>query len=91
MRATRAEDGAYALIYSATGAPITVNMPLLSGQTVTAWWYDPRTGAATRIGTAPTTGTQTFAPPSSGRGNDWVLALDDDACGFPPPGSAVWP
>lgn len=91
MRAARAEDGAYALIYSATGAPITVNMPLLSGQTATAWWYDPRSGVATRIGTAPTTGTQTFTPPSSGRGNDWVLALDDDAHGFPPPGSAVWP
>jgi len=28
------------------------------------------------IGAYPSTGLQTFTPPSSGRGHDWVLVLD---------------
>jgi hypothetical protein len=34
------------------------------------------------------TAIQNFTPPSSGRGCDWVLVLDDAAKGYPPPGEA---
>jgi hypothetical protein len=46
IRATRAEDGSYALIYSAAGLPFTVDTPRLSGSTLTVHWYDPRSGTA---------------------------------------------
>ena len=31
-------------------------------------------------------GPREFTPPIHGKGNDWVLVLDDAAQGFPPPG-----
>ncbi len=61
----------------------TVNMTQISGPAALAWWYDPRSGAATAIGGYATIGTQTFSPPDT---NDWVLVLDDAAQNYPPPG-----
>lgn len=84
--ATRAVDGSYALIYSAGGLPFTVDLNRLSGQTCTGWWYNPRTGAATRIGSFACQGSQAFIPPSTAVEPDWVLVLDDNRQGFGDPG-----
>jgi hypothetical protein len=62
----------------------TVDMTRISGSTANAWWYDPRTGASTPIGTYNTTGTRTFTPADT---NDCVLVLDDASQGYGPPGS----
>jgi hypothetical protein len=86
VQATRASDGAYAMVYFPTGNAVTVDLTKLSGSTATAWWYDPRTGEATKIETYPTSGSQTFRPAQSGRGHDWVLVLDNEARGFTAPG-----
>lgn len=86
LRATRASDGGYALVYSPTGRPFTVDLGKISGERVSAYWYDPRTGAAHDAGAWPAGVPQTFSPPSSGRGADWVLMLDDAARNFPAPG-----
>lgn len=92
LQATRASDGAYALVYTTNGRNATVNLDTLSGTTVNAWWYDPRTGAATAVGAFPSSGQRTFDPPggpsssTSTGGNDWVLVLDDAARGFGTPG-----
>jgi hypothetical protein len=51
------------------------------------WWFDPRTGDASEIGTFPTEGERRFVPPDRGEDRDWVLVLDDDAQHFPRPGS----
>jgi hypothetical protein len=40
-------------------------------------WHKVHTGVGTAV--------QFFTPPSSGRGCDWVLVLDDTSRGFPPP------
>ncbi len=85
-RATRASDGSYALIYSPTGTPFTVDLGQLAGERTVAHWYDPRAGTAREAGTWPGGTAQGFTPPSSGPGADWVLVLDDPARGFPPPG-----
>lgn len=87
-RATRATDSSYALIYSPTGLPFTADLSALSGKRVIAHWYDPRTGSASEVGAFATDTAQEFNPPSSGHDNDWVLALDDPARGFPTPGQA---
>ncbi len=86
-RATRADDGGYAFVYSATGQPFAVDMAKLSGGRVSVHWYDPRRGTARVIGEFGTDGPQTFMPPSSGRGADWVLTLDDATRGYAAPGS----
>ncbi len=71
---TRGDD--YAFIYSSSGTAFEVNMGRISGETVQAQWYNPRTGAYTFIADYPNSGKQLFTPPSQGRGQDWVLVLD---------------
>ncbi len=87
IQATRATDGSYALIYTAAGAPVTVDLSKLSGSHVVAHWYDPRRGSYIRVGEFATGALQEFRPPTSGSDHDWVLVLDDTAQGFPQRGS----
>lgn len=87
VEAARGADGRYAMVYIPTGQAVTVDLEPLSGRTLRAWWFDPRTGSAERIGEFDRAGRQAFDPPGApGRGNDWVLVLDDAARDFPPPG-----
>jgi hypothetical protein len=68
----------YAFLYTYTGRPFEVRMGRISGKTVTASWFDPRTGTAQKIGDFPNSGVRRFVPPGTPRdGNDWVLVLDD--------------
>lgn len=91
VRAGRGADGSYAIVYTPYGYPVTLDLRRLSADRVVAYWFDPRTGAATRIGTFAKAGTEkgevTFDPPGqAARGNDWVLVLDDADQDFAPPG-----
>jgi hypothetical protein len=54
---------------------------------VIAWWYNPRTGEATKIGSLERTGTREFMPPNPGEMLDWVLVLDSSAANYPSPGT----
>src|SRR5262249_39150342 len=87
VRAARAADGNFALVYLPAGKPVTVDLGRLAGKDVRAWWFDPRDGKAKDAGTFPRSGTRTFRPPGKpGRGNDWVLVLEDAESKLPPPG-----
>jgi hypothetical protein len=48
-----------------------------------AWWFDPRTGAATDAGAAQRGPSVEFVPPER---TDRVLVVDDAARGYGPPG-----
>lgn len=85
IAATRGED--YAFVYSAQGRAFTVNLGRISGAQVSAWWFNPRNGAAERIGEFENRGTREFTPHlHGGFGTDMVLVLDDAAKNFPAPG-----
>lgn len=86
LSATRDESGSYAMVYTPLGKPVKVNLEKLSGSSIRAWWYDPRHGTAEEIGSFPKKGIKEFKPPIHGKGNDWVLVLDDVAKGFGVPG-----
>jgi hypothetical protein len=86
IEATRADDGGYAFIFTATGKPFTVDVSKLSGPKLRCWWYDPRTGKSLYFGRLPRSGLYTFKPPATGEGSDWVLVLDDATKGFARPG-----
>jgi len=86
IRAARAADGSFAFVYSPRGEPFTVRLDAIQSLQITAHWYDPRYGVALPIYSGTPTGMLTFTPPTSGRGNDWLLVLDDAAAGFPTPG-----
>ena len=85
--ATRDVSGSYAMVYAPVGRAFTVKMSVITGPSVKAWWFNPRTGAATALGTFPNTGERAFMPPDPGEMLDWVLVLDDEAKGFGPPGA----
>jgi hypothetical protein len=83
IQATRGND--YAWVYAATGRPFTVNLGKISGASLSAHWYNPRTGEAKFVEKLENKGKKKFTPPSSGHGQDWVLMLDDTAKNYPLP------
>ncbi len=84
---TAAKGKDYAMYYIPTGNNLTVNLGKFSGNTVKGWWFNPRNKEVTEIGTFPNSGTKAFdAPGANGRGNDWVLVLDDESKHYPAPG-----
>jgi hypothetical protein len=86
VRAALAHDRSFAFVYSPRGETVAVDQARLGAMDVTSWWFDPRYGRAYKVHTGVGTAVQFFTPPSSGRGCDWVLVLDDASRGFQPPG-----
>lgn len=78
-------DG-YAFIYFPTGLDAEIDLGKLRAETINAWWFDPHNGEAKLIENIPGKGTRKFTPPSGGRGNDWILVLDDASKKFKTPG-----
>ena len=68
---------AYAFIYIPDGGPTVVNMKAFGAGTVKATWFSPRDGSERLIGIVPGAGVSRFVPPTSGKGQDWVLVLDN--------------
>jgi hypothetical protein len=84
----------FALIYLPKPRSIPIYMGRLTGdqgnQTLLAWWFNPRTGATSKIGEFSGAGEQSFVAPTtdgSSLGTDWVLVLDWKSAGFGPPGN----
>ena len=84
--ATRDTDGSYAMIYAPIGRKFKVRMDKISGQSIKAWWFNPRDGKATSIGDFTDKSDREFTPPNPGEQLDWVLVLDDASKNYPPPG-----
>lgn len=72
LRALKATDGSWLMVYSPDGRPFDVNLSVLASASARLSWFDPRTGETTPAGTA--SGETTFTPPQ--RGTDWVLIAD---------------
>jgi len=85
--ATRDTDGTYAMVYVPVGRTFRVRMDVIKGGKVEAWWFNPRDGRATAIGTFENKGVREFTPPDKGEMIDWVLVLDDAAKNYPAPGA----
>jgi hypothetical protein len=84
---TRDGDGTYAMVYAPVGRSFTVRMDVIAGPKVAAWWFNPRNGKATAIGTFDNKGQREFSPPDRGEMVDWVLVLDDAERNYPAPGT----
>lgn len=75
------------MVYAPLGRTFSVNMKMLKGEKIVAWWYSPRTGKADKIGRFVNDGSQrSFTPPADGEALDWVLVLDDATKKYPAPG-----
>lgn len=86
IRGAMARDGSFAFIYSPRGETFSVNLGAFPGPQVRAAWFDPRYGTSNEIHTGDNQGLQTFVPPTWGRGQDWILILDNADQNFPLPG-----
>lgn len=76
VRAATASDHSFMLVYACIGQQMNIDLRKLKNGVV-AWWYNPRSGEAIRIGKIKSANSRLFTPPTSGRGNDWMLVLDD--------------
>ncbi len=82
--ATRDADSSYAFVYFPVSKAAVVRLDKLSGVTIRATWFDPRTGATQPAGEWPRE-RHRFSPPTLGESLDWVLVLDDVAKNYPMP------
>lgn len=85
---TRGND--FLMAYTYTGREFTIQMGKISGKKVKGWWYNPRTGKSTPLGSYTNKGLRTFNPPGEKmNGNDWVLVLDNAKVNFGKPGEIL--
>jgi hypothetical protein len=84
--ATRDSRGSYALIYFPTGKTGRFDLGPLSAKVLNSWWYDPRTGNAFAGPDLSNSAQITVVPPTTGKGQDWILVVDDASMDFPKPG-----
>jgi hypothetical protein len=77
--ATRNVKGSYAFLYSSEGQVINFVPEKMNGENFKLIWFDPRTGVEIKMNKTYSKSEAPyppFLPPSSGRGNDWVLIVD---------------
>ncbi|HVT74706.1 MAG TPA: glycoside hydrolase family 140 protein [Lacunisphaera sp.] len=86
VRAACARDGSFAFVYSPRGENFTLDRTRIKAARLREVWFDPRYGVSYEVHVTNTHGYQTYAPPTSGRGQDWVLLVEDAAKGWPLPG-----
>ncbi|MFB6136925.1 MAG: glycoside hydrolase family 140 protein [Halobacteriaceae archaeon] len=85
VRAATARDGSFTVAYSPRGEQFTLEKNALSPQWLREIWYDPRYGTAYETHTTDNQGVQTYDPPTEGRGEDWVLIVEDRDAEWPLP------
>ncbi len=78
IQALRGEGFAY--FYLSANRSITVDPSPLEAEMIRAWWFNPRTGNAEKIGEFEGTSQHTFTTPV--QGVDWVLVIDDVAMDY---------
>ena len=75
MAAAKGKD--YAYVYSPLGEAFTVNLlPFAGAKCVKGAWFNPRTGEETLFGIFRPGEKTLVVPPTSGKGQDWVLVLE---------------
>ena len=82
--ATRGKD--YVMVYIPTGWGAELDLEKCGWRLAKAWWYNCQTGKSEIIGEIETSHQKTFQPKTTGRGNDWVLVLDNAEKNFGIPG-----
>ncbi|WP_462353372.1 glycoside hydrolase family 140 protein [Alistipes timonensis] len=75
-RALAVRGAGYAYVYFPNGNPLSVSLSEIpDARKLKLAWYDPRCGTQRAIGRFEAVGTYRAVPPSSGKGNDWILIM----------------
>ena len=83
IRAAVSRDGQFAVVYSPKGEPFTLDRTVVKGNRLREIWWDPRVGVAYTVYTGTGGAIQTYTPPTSGRGQDWVLVVENADAALP--------
>jgi len=83
ITAFRDSLGRYMMVYIPEGKTITVNTSFVSAKKIKVSWFDPKTGRTIQTDKVSNRRQMVFTPPTTGRGNDWVLVVDDIKEKFP--------
>jgi hypothetical protein len=86
IRAALADDASFAVVYSPRGESFSIDKSHIKAQYIKEIWFDPRYGVSYHLHTGVTQGIQTYTPPTSGRGQDWILIIENADLKFPMPG-----
>jgi hypothetical protein len=70
------QDGNFLMAYLPYGRKTTVNTGKLNAKKLKASLFNPRDGSSLDLGEFENSGKKTIAPPSEGRGSDWVLVIE---------------
>lgn len=80
IRAMRARDDSRLIVYTPQGEGFTLDQSQLKAVRSRQYWYDPRYGVKYVFRISPRDRDnqtfQTYTPPTSGRGQDWVLVME---------------
>lgn len=80
IRAMRARDNSRLIVYTPQGEGFTLDQSQLKAVRSRQYWYDPRYGVSYVFRVSPRDRDnqtfQTYTPPTSGRGQDWVLVIE---------------
>ena len=79
----------FVFCYLPMGGAIELNANTMNYNQAQGWWFDPKNGDTISIGTFSKNGNMLFNAPTNGRGNDWILVLDDAARNFGRPGVSL--
>lgn len=81
--AAQARDKSFTIYYASIGQDIRVDMTSLN-DLIKATWYNPRDGSVIRSDVSSyRVKSTTFYPPTSGKGEDWILVLDNPSKTLP--------
>lgn len=86
IEAFRDAKGRYLMVYLPVGKTITVNTSAVSSQRIKPWWFNPKNNTVVGVRDMNNSGKADFTPPSTGKGNDWVLVLDNATMKYGKPG-----
>ncbi|QHT71860.1 DUF4038 domain-containing protein [Rhodocytophaga rosea] len=84
----RDSKGKFILVYLPLTKEIELDMSGISSKRIIAWWYNPKTGDAQKIGTLNKKTLMKFEPTQEPDHSDWVLVLDDAEMKYSSPASS---
>jgi hypothetical protein len=76
VRAALARNRSFALVYIPVPGSVSIRLDRLEGESVSAWWFNPRDGSRLEEGILAAGGEHVFSSPGRAPADDWVLVLD---------------
>lgn len=71
------ENNDFLIAYTPTGKNLKIDFSRFTSNNLIAYWFNPRDGMSSKIGTYTNEGIQEFKPPVACPTCDWVLVIDD--------------